>query len=116
MRKKILLTATLIIAILLLIHPYVYTRSAGAPIGKTGAPNENTCNGPYCHGGNPLNSPDGDLTIKLIDQEDEVKQYIPGKQYKIRVELSKPNSIKWGFQSTVRISLNAEQSVGILNT
>ncbi|MGZ5281050.1 MAG: T9SS type A sorting domain-containing protein, partial [Bacteroidia bacterium] len=102
MRKKILLATLFTISSLVLIHPYVFTSSSGAPSGNTGAPGETTCAQNNCHAGNPINELGGELGIKVLDNGTEVNEFINGKIYTVEVTLAKADAAAFGFQVTAK--------------
>jgi hypothetical protein len=63
--------------------------------GRTGSPNETTCNTTNCHTGNTVNAVGGSIVINaptLINN-----QYFPGATYPIQVTVSRTNVTKYGF-------------------
>lgn len=102
MRKKLLLASLFTFSSLVLIHPYVFTSSSGAPAGNTGAPGESTCANSSCHSGNSLNAAGGTMTVKVLDNGTEVNDYINGKTYTVEVTLEKADADAFGFQITAK--------------
>lgn len=68
--------------------------SSGPPDARTGAPGELTCTA--CHLSFPLNSGSG--TLMLLDPPDS---YVPEQTYRLAVQLSDPEAMRWGFELTV---------------
>lgn len=75
--------------------------SSGPPDARTGAPGEGLCTD--CHLSFPLNSGSGQLA--LLDGPAE--GYEPGQTYRLRVSLSDPDAIRWGFELTSLDASNA---------
>ncbi len=63
----------------------VFTRSAGADPGHTGAPGDNTC--VSCHGGNVNNAPARPV-IKLLESGTEVSAIEPNTDYTVEITYS----------------------------
>lgn len=70
--------------------------STGAPAGRTGAPPGTNCT--LCHAGS-ANSGPGSLRVEFPSGG----SYTPGSTYRLRVTLSDPAAIRWGFQITARM-------------
>ena len=75
--------------------------SSGPPDARTGAPGEGVCTD--CHLSFPLNSGRGQLS--LLDGPTE--GYEPGQTYRLRVSLSDPDAVRWGFELTSLDASNA---------
>ena len=77
----------------------VHAYRGGPDPSKTGAPTfgaipvELTCNSVGCHSGNSVN--DGQATFQILDVP---ASYVPSQTYTIRVSLSRPGNIRFGFQ------------------
>ncbi len=113
MKKKLLLASLLTISGLVLLHPYVYTNSNGAPAGNTGAPNERTCAQSGCHSGNDLNESGGTFNIRVKDNGTEVNEYQHGKTYTVEVDIAREGAAGFGFQATAK---SGNTSAGTLST
>jgi hypothetical protein len=93
--------ALLVAAVLLvgnsLVQP-VESRSAGAPSGFTGAPDENVCSA--CHSDEPHM---GQFTINAPSV------YVPGRTYQVQVRhaTNDVTRLRWGFQLTALSGMNA---------
>jgi len=82
-----------------------FGRSTGAPPGRTGAPPGDNCTG--CHGGT-VNSGPGSVRIEFAGGS----TYTPGQTYKVRVTVSDPNAVRWGFQVTARMGSDKTTRAG----
>lgn len=69
----------------------------GPPPGHTGGFGEPTCL--TCHFGEPLNPPDGSLTLEGVPEA-----YAPGRSYPLVVRLSHPELGRAGFQLSARLA------------
>lgn len=69
--------------------------SSGAPASHTGAPNEQTCATSGCHDDNSLNIGAAALSIEMGNA---TTQYIAGQTYPIKIKITDPNKIRFGFQ------------------
>lgn len=76
----------------------------GAPPGNTGAPGDNTC--AACHRTFPLNPEGGSVKI-------ETAAYKPGMAQTVRITVSHPEAVRWGFQITARWARDLNQSAGV---
>ncbi len=74
-----------------------HRKSAGAPVGRTGAPGEYTCNKAGCHDDHTLNSGPGNLSVQA--QSDSV--FYPGRTHQLTVEVTQPKTQKFGFQAVI---------------
>ncbi len=81
----------------------VHAYRGGPDPSRTGAPAigvrtaELNCSSTIgCHTGNSLNDPQG--TFQILDLP---SSYVPGQTYTLRVSLSRPGNIRFGFQLTV---------------
>jgi uncharacterized protein (TIGR03437 family) len=84
----------------------LFATPQGGPIAHAGVPtdgNGRTCQ--VCHNSFPLNSPGGRVVI-------EAYHYRPGQTQTIKVTVSHPEAIKWGFQLTAREAKNAAARAG----
>lgn len=84
--------------------------SDGAPIGHAGVPstlevdeNGRTCTA--CHNTFPVNPPGGSVHIQAF-------HYQPGQKQTIRVTVSHPAALRWGFQLTARRASNFGRNAG----
>ena len=84
----------------------LFSRSAGAPPGNTGAPGHNTCN--QCHTSFPLNPPGGSVRV-------DVANYKPSQTQIVKVTVSHPEAQRWGFQIVARWAKDPTQSAGRFN-
>ncbi|MDQ3072448.1 MAG: T9SS type A sorting domain-containing protein [Bacteroidota bacterium] len=114
MKKKLLLTFTFLAASLILVQTYVFTYQRSPVPAVTGAPGETTCNTAGCHIGNPVNSPGGSISIKLVDGSTEVNTYEAGKTYTVQVEVQKGDAVEYGFELTALG--NDQAKIGTLST
>lgn len=71
------------------------SRSDGAPVSSTGAPDETTCAMAGCHSDNTVNS--GTAMPEII-VEGNPSTYEPGKTYKFTTRISDPDKMRFGFQ------------------
>lgn len=111
MKKHYILTSLIIAAVGLLavqqtgnwsIEKYLtkngHTKfSAGAPIGKTGAPGESNCTD--CHSGTTQDGSNVNSLV-ILDGVTPVTNYVPGMTYNATLTLNTMN-VKEGFQATV---------------
>ncbi|MCX6148308.1 MAG: hypothetical protein NTW25_13825 [Candidatus Kapabacteria bacterium] len=79
----------------LLLTSLLLFASNSAPVSTTGAPGEMTCAKSDCHSDKALNSGVGLLTLSF---ENNVTEYIPGKTYKVKINIHESNIIRFGFQ------------------
>ena len=96
----------LLIGILIFSAPPSFTNQDGAPVARTNAPGERTCNTSGCHAGNDLNSGSGNLTVALRQNGNTVSQYSPGETYTVRLTLTDQDMRVAGFQITSLDSSN----------
>lgn len=68
--------------------------SSGAPASHTGAPGEATCAISGCHDDNSINAGTATLTIDMGG----ITKYIPNQTYTVKVKISDPSKIRFGFQ------------------
>lgn len=90
----------LLIGILIFSASPSFTYQDGAPVGRTNAPGEMTCNDGNCHFGNSLNSGTGNLAVELLRNGSAVSKYSPGETYTVKVELTDQNMNAAGYQLT----------------
>lgn len=102
MKLMVLVTALILFAFSLDFgQQSVHAYRGGPDPSRTGAPAigtkpaELTCNSTGCHAGNALNDAQG--TFQILDVP---SSYVPGQVYTIRVSLSRPGNIRFGFQLT----------------
>ena len=67
---------------------------------STGAPGEQTCLS--CHNSFALNPPGGSVTVETTDYRPEIRQIV-------RIIVSHPEAIRWGFQMTARRANDGRQ-------
>lgn len=98
------------LALLLLVATLpIFARSAGAPIdtrgfpGFTGAPGDSTC--AICHAGNDTPFPGGSIRI-------EAGAFRPGRAQNVKVTVSQPEAVRWGFQITARWARDLSRQAG----
>ena len=82
----------------------LFAYRTGPPIAESGAPGETTCI--RCHGG-PANRGAGSITIQF-----PMPFYQPKQTYHLRVTVSDPSMIRWGFQLTARSALKGSPQAG----
>jgi hypothetical protein len=85
--------------------------SSGAPIGSTGAPNEETCGRVGCHvgenGKNNVNTGHGLITLEGINLE---RGYAANHRYNLSISIEDPNYERYGF---AMVALDdTEKSIG----
>ncbi len=83
----------------------VYGRSAGPPVGHTGAPVDGGQNCTMCHRTFPVNSGAGRITISTTP-------YTPGVKQNITVTVEDPDARRWGFQLTARLHSDESKQAG----
>lgn len=107
MRKNIILLSSLAVVLFSFTAGISDIKSSGAPIGSTGAPNENTCGKAGCHTGengtNNINTGKG--TLKISHDISELG-YEPGKTYNFTVSISEVGIQRFGFSLTTLNNLN----------
>jgi uncharacterized protein (TIGR03437 family) len=81
----------------------IFARSEGAPIGNTGAPGDGVCRN--CHTSFPLNPDGGSIRI-------QTGSYKPGLPQNVKVTVSHPDAVRWGFQITARWAKDLSQTAG----
>jgi hypothetical protein len=96
------------------------TRSDGAPVSSTGAPEETTCAMAGCHSDNSVNA---GTAIPEIIIDGNPASYEPGKTYKITAKITDAEKQRFGFQlvalntnnqNTGKLSLVDEERTQIL--
>lgn len=101
MKKKILILACSVLVLSGLTSGISDTLSSGAPIGSTGAPDEQTCGKAGCHTGEQnaanINTGVGKLTVA---HDIEPSGYIPGNVYNFTVSLQENNVTRFGYSFT----------------
>lgn len=84
----------------------MYARSTGAPIRRTGAAIDGGQDCTACHRTFPANSdPRGFVRIGVVN-------YTPGKKQMVRVQISHPESSRWGFSLTARFTRDENLKAG----
>ncbi|MCC6860884.1 MAG: IPT/TIG domain-containing protein [Bryobacterales bacterium] len=84
----------------------VYAFASGPEPGHTGAPGEKgTCTA--CHAGT-ANSGPGSVRVEFPGGEN----YTPGATQRLRVVVSDPDQVRWGFQLTARRAADAASQAG----
>lgn len=78
----------------------IYAYSGGPPDGRTGAPDEETCNAAGCHNTFELNDGDGSLGFTGFPES-----YQSGESYTIELTIQDPGQSRWGFEM---VALDAE--------
>jgi len=104
MKRKLLYTATLITAIIIIFKTIVLANSTGAVYGICGAPDDqapNACGTGGCHNFTPIQD-DPSLKITMLDPSGNVvTAYNLNVKYTIRVELTRASLRACGFEATV---------------
>lgn len=96
MRKKLLPIIVLLVPIAaILMAGSGASRSDGAPVSSTGAPEETTCAMAGCHSDNTVNA--GTATPE-ITIDGNPNSYEPGKTYTITTKISDADRLRFGFQ------------------
>ena len=72
--------------------------SSGPPARRTGAPGDLVC--AVCHQGTSVNGGPGSVKIILPNGP----TYTPGTKQHIKVQVSDPDQMRWGFQLTARLN------------
>ena len=84
-----------------------YARSTGAPVRRTGAAIDGGQDCTACHRTYPVNSDSrGFVRISAVN-------YTPGKKQTIRIQVSHPDSKRWGFQLTARLMRDENLKAGV---
>jgi uncharacterized protein (TIGR03437 family) len=91
------------LALLLAVSIPAFALPGGAPRGHTGAPGDQTCLS--CHRTFELNPPGGSVRIETVN-------YKVGQPQTVRVTVSHPEALRWGFQLTARWVKDPTQNVG----
>jgi hypothetical protein len=102
MKKKVLFALGFTAASLVCITPYLKSNVNGAQGKLTSAPGELNCLSAGCHTGNTVNAVGGTLAMKLLDNGNEVNEWVAGKTYNVNVTISKPSAVKYGFQISAK--------------
>jgi uncharacterized protein (TIGR03437 family) len=92
--------------LLLVLSLPAFSLPTGAPItptGHTGAPGDQTC--VRCHRSFDLNPPGGSVRVQAVN-------YKPGQPQTLRVTVSHPDALRWGFQIAARWAKDPTQNVG----
>jgi uncharacterized protein (TIGR03437 family) len=83
----------------------VWGFSSGPVIRRTGAQADGGLTCTQCHRGNDLNSPGGSVRIEALP-------YRSGQKQNIRVTVSHPEAVRWGFQLTARLASDETKKAG----
>ena len=111
MKRKLTLSIAGLCGSLLLMSPYVFSSSTGAPVLNSGAPNEMYCT--QCHGEVGIEHSSKAVTIKMLDGTSEVQDYKPGKTYTVEVSIQRAAAKAFGFEAS--IMNQSENMVGTLS-
>jgi uncharacterized protein (TIGR03437 family) len=84
----------------------VFALPTGAPPGNTGAPGNLVCTA--CHRSFALNPEGGSVRIQAVN-------YKPGQAQTLRVTVSHPEAVRWGFQIAARWAKDPTQNAGRFN-
>lgn len=108
-----LLRFVLALAALAAMPSLVQANSAGAPIRRSGSPFDTSNGGGDCTACHrtfaPANSdPRGFVRITAVN-------YTPGARQTIRVQVSHPESSRWGFQLTARLASDDSRKAGVIS-
>jgi uncharacterized protein (TIGR03437 family) len=90
--------------------PALFARSAGPPIFSSGVPTALDLNGATCvrcHSTYQTVNPDGPEHLRV-----EAFHYKPGQRQTIRVTVSHPEAVRWGFQLTARLAADFTKRAG----
>ena len=82
-----------------------YGRSAGPPVGHTGAAVDGGQSCTQCHRTFALNSGAGKVSISTVS-------YTPGTKQNITVTVEDPDARRWGFQLTARLRSDDSKQAG----
>lgn len=88
----------IVIAFQLILSSSIILKLAGAHEGSTGAPNEKTCAQSGCHADATV-SPGTLVNTLTFNGGDSL--YTPGETYPVKIQISKANIKRFGFQVTV---------------
>ncbi|PCH67737.1 MAG: hypothetical protein COC01_05115 [Bacteroidetes bacterium] len=95
----VLLVSFIVLSNSVFINDHKTGKSAGAPVGTTGAPGDQSCGTNGCHDQRAENSGPGSL---LLEFNNGSNFYVPGSTYPIKITINEHDSItKFGFQLTV---------------
>ena len=103
-KLKLLLSCSLLLAVLLTINYSVKSNSLGAPTGRTGSTHDggNSCADGGCHSDYSLNDTlIGKQTVQLLDSGTVVTSYKPGKSYVISISQTRSGTNRMGFETSV---------------
>lgn len=90
--KKIITTLLAASAMAIVVSMLLQPQTAIS--NSSGAPSSASCTG--CHGGTPQSSPD--LKLEITDTNfNTVTEYVPGQEYLVYVEMTRPSTKKYGF-------------------
>lgn len=86
----------------------LFAESVMPSLGYTGAPaDHNGQNCSTCHNTSPVNPSSGSLSVQITNNS-----YIPSQQQTIRIIITDPQAVSWGFQMTIREVSNESLSSG----
>ncbi|HRG39165.1 MAG TPA: T9SS type A sorting domain-containing protein [Bacteroidia bacterium] len=94
MNRKIVYLGMLLLPVLIMAK-MPKELSFGAPVSSSGAPGEVTCAHSGCHDDGTVNSGKALLQAEIGDN---IKTYIPGKTYPIKVRITEAGVNRFGFQ------------------
>lgn len=92
----------------------LFARSGGSPIQRTGAGVDGSTTCTACHRINAM-APDGTATPNMDNRGSlriEAGAYTPGVKQTIRVALSHPEAMRWGYQITARLASDPARAAG----
>jgi hypothetical protein len=99
--KKLITFSAFALALGLVLNPsFIYTNSASAPAGHTGAPGEGTCANVGCHVGNPVISTGSFIQLSTVGGNNLNSGYTPGTTYNMTLNTNSTNKPKHGFSMT----------------
>ena len=84
----------------------MFALPTGAPPGNTGAPGNGTC--ANCHRSFSVNPEGGSIRVESVN-------YKPGQTQTVRVTVSHPEAVRWGFQIAARWAKDPTQNAGRFN-
>ena len=109
MKKKAISFACLTIIVAFVISSFSLEsfKSAGAPMGKTNAPLEETCAEVGCHDDGVVNGGPGTLDVNFSNSSN---LYAPGKTYTLTVTINQTGISKFGFEALALVDADSSNA------
>jgi len=110
MNKKIVYLGMLLLPVLIMAK-MPKELSFGAPVSSSGAPGEVTCARSGCHDDGSVNNGNAILHAEIGDN---IKTYVPGKTYPVKVRITEAGVNRFGFQ-VVALKNSDQSNAGDMN-